>query len=237
MSVQEERKREVGRRAAELVRDGMVVGLGTGSTANHFIDRLGERVRESLQIRAVPTSQRTADRAEALGIELVTLEKCPRLDLAIDGADQIDPDGNLIKGLGGALLREKRVARAAREFVVIADASKEVSHLGIGCPIPVEVEAIRQEEVSRSLRALGGDPRPRMRDGRLYRTDNGNPILDTHFDGVGDPFVLEEHLNSLPGVLENGLFPGMAHRILIADRSGVREWIPPTRPETDRQDP
>ena len=222
----ESQKRVVGRRAAELVADGMAVGLGTGSTARHLVDRLGERVRDGLRFRAVPTSDRTAEQAAGWGIVLVSLAECPRLDIAIDGADQIDPQGNLIKGLGGALVREKDVARAAREFVVIADSTKEVSALGVGCPVPVEVHDAEREEVTARLRELGADPRLRVTGSETYLTDNGNPILDAHFPGVGDPAGLARTLDAIPGVVGNGLFPGMATRILIADPTEVREWFP-----------
>jgi ribose 5-phosphate isomerase A len=229
MASVEERKREVGRRAAELVEDGMIVGLGTGSTAKHLVDRLGERVREGLRMRGIPTSDRTAEQARALGIELTTLEECPEIDLAIDGADQIDPFGDLIKGLGGAHVREKRVARAARAFVVIADASKEVPRLGVGCPVPVEVRPDRIDGVSEALRALGAEPLLRLAGERPYRTDNGNPILDAHFDGLDDPRLVEGRLDAIAGVVGNGIFPGMTDRVLIADPDGVREWFPAAR--------
>lgn len=219
----EESKRAVGRAAAELVRDGMAVGLGTGSTARHLVDRLGERVRDGLRIRGIPTSERTADQARACGIPLATLEECPALDLAIDGADQIDPDGNLIKGLGGALFREKRVAERAAAFVIIADPSKEVPRLGVGCPVPVEVTPEEQDAAADAIRALGArDVELRRADGAPYVTDNGNRILDAHFGAIEDPAALERALNALPGVLDNGLFPGMATRILIGGSTGVR---------------
>jgi len=233
MSTAEERKRAVGRRAAELVQDGMIVGLGTGSTANHLVDRLGERIREGLQFRGVPTSERTAARARALGIPLVTLQECPRLDLAIDGADQVDPHGDLIKGLGGALYREKLVARAARSFAVIVDADKEVEHLGLGCPVPVEVDSGRWEAVADRLRALGARPELRRGPEGPYVTDNGNWILDSHFGAIEDASSIERSINDIPGVVENGLFVGMAQRILVGDARGVREWTPRRgRPES-----
>jgi ribose 5-phosphate isomerase A len=230
MSSAEKRKRDVGRRAAELVRDGTVIGLGTGSTANHFVDRLGELVREGLRVRGVPTSDRTAARAAALGIELVTLEEHPRLDLAVDGADQVDPGGDLIKGLGGALYREKLVARAADVFVVIVDASKAVPRLGEGCPVPVEVRPGEWRSAADGLRAIGAEPTLRRRGGQPYVTDNGNRIVDSAFGPIPDAAALERRINELPGVVENGLFPGMTHRILVGDDDGVREWTPARPP-------
>ncbi|GJM44161.1 MAG: ribose-5-phosphate isomerase A [Gemmatimonadota bacterium] len=230
MSTQEEAKRAVGRRAAEFVEDGMAVGLGTGSTAKYLVDRLGERVRDGLRIRCVATSERTAEQAAALSIPLTTLEDCHDLDIAIDGADQIDPAGHLIKGLGGALFREKRVAAAAEAFVIIADPSKEVPVLGVGCPVPVEFVPEACDDVEAALRELGADPVLRLQDGQPYVTDNQHWILDAHFGAIGDPFSLEREINQIPLVLENGLFPGMATRILVGDASAVREWAPAGSP-------
>lgn len=223
----EESKRAVGYRAAEFVEDGMAVGLGTGSTAKHLVDRLGERVAGGLSIRAIPTSERTAQQAESLGIPLVTLADCPKLDLAIDGADQIDPVGRLIKGLGGALLREKRVAKAAQRFVIIADPSKEVATLGVGCPVPVEVAPSAREAAESALKDLGAQATLRKAGESPYVTDNGNWILDAQFGGIADPADLESRINDIPGVLENGLFCGMTSIVLIGDPDGVREWSPP----------
>lgn len=215
-------KRAVGRRAAELVADGMRLGLGTGSTADCFLDALGERVKQGLRVRGVPTSERTARRAESLGIALATLEECPRLDLAVDGADEVDPTGNLIKGLGGALFREKRVARAAAELVVIVDEAKMVERLGVACPVPVEVRPDSAEAVLAALRGLGAEPALRPATEGPYVTDNGNWIADARFPGVGDPAGLEREINAIPGVLDNGLFVGLTGRVLVGGPSGVR---------------
>lgn len=229
-------KRAAGRRAAELVRDGMVVGLGTGSTVRHFVDRLGELVAEGLEIRGVPTSERTAAQARSLGISLATLEECPVVDVCVDGCDQVDPQGNLIKGLGGALTREKRVARASRELVIVADPDKEVEQLGVGCPVPVEIASSARGDVERALASMGAEPVLRG-GGTPYVTDNGNWILDAHFGAIADPFALEARINALPGVVENGLFPGMAERILLGEANGVREWRPPVPPARRVPDP
>ncbi len=227
---QSERKRAVGRRAADFVRDGMIVGLGTGSTAVHLVDRLGERVRAGLQVVGIPTSERTAEQARSLEIPLGTLEEHPRVDLAIDGADEVDPHGNLIKGLGGALLREKRVARAAREFIVIVDESKLVPVLGERCPVPVEVARDRWEDVRRELSSRGATPEIRGGEGDPYVTDNGNWILDAAFPGIRDPRELERILSEIPGVMENGLFVGLTSRVLIGSAEGVRDWVPERQP-------
>jgi ribose 5-phosphate isomerase A len=231
----DDRKREVGRRAAELVADGTVVGLGTGSTAAHFVERLGERVREGLRVRGVPTSERTARQAESCGIPLATLDEFPRLDLAVDGADQVDPRADLIKGLGGALYREKRVALASREFVVIVDSSKMVPVLGVGCPVPVEVEPDAWKRVRARLAELGAEAELRQRGPDRWVTDNGNLILDAEFGALADPADLERRINAIPGVLDNGLFVGLTARVLIAEAHGVREWVVPgARPPSAR---
>lgn len=221
----DDRKREVGQRAAELVLDGMIVGLGTGSTATHLVNRLGERVRNGLRIRGVPTSERTARQAESRGIPLVTLDECPDLDLAIDGADQVDPRADLIKGLGGALYREKRVARASREFVVIVDGSKMVPVLGVGCPVPVEADREEWKRVRSRLTDLGAEPRLRMDGAHPYVTDNGNFMLDAAFGALSNARDLERRINEIPGVLDNGIFAGMTSRVLVAEPEGVREWV------------
>jgi ribose 5-phosphate isomerase A len=227
MNVHADPKREVGRHAAAMVTDGMTLGLGTGSTADHFLDALGERVRAGLRVRGVPTSERTARRAEENGIGLVTLEECPILDLAVDGADQVDPHGDLIKGLGGALLREKKVARAAREFVVIVDATKRVEILGDGCPVPVEVDPARCDAVDRALRELGARPVRRVdAAGATYVTDNGGWILDAHFGPITGAADLEQGINDLPGVRDNGLFVGLVNLVLTAGPDGIEKWAP-----------
>jgi ribose 5-phosphate isomerase A len=231
MMATEERKRAAGLRAAELVSDGMIVGLGTGSTARWLVERLGERVAEGLSILGVPTSERTAQQARDLGIPLGWLDEYPQLDLAIDGADEIDPEGQLIKGLGGALVREKLIAKAAAEFVIIADASKEVTRLGLECPVPVEIEPSSRERVESALRELGGNPVLRIATGEIYRTDNDNWIIDAHFAGIDDPVALEMQVNEIEGVIDNGLFTDLADRILIADERGVREWLTADRRE------
>jgi ribose 5-phosphate isomerase A len=215
-------KQRVGFRAAEFVEDGMRVGLGTGSTAHWLVERLGERVRAGLRVRCVPTSRRTEEQARALGIPLVTLGEVVELDIAIDGADEIGPDLALIKGGGGALLREKLVASAARRFVVIADKSKRVEVLG-RFPLPVEVVQFGWELTARRVAAVT-EVEPVLRretNGDPFVTDNGNYILDCRCGELPDPARTEHELKSLAGVVESGLFVGMADTAVVADAEGL----------------
>ncbi len=216
-------KQRAGFKAAEFVEDGMRVGLGTGTTAEWLVARLGERVRvEGLRVRCVPTSRRTEEQARRLGIPLATLDEVGELDIAIDGADEIGPGLALIKGGGGALLREKLVASAARRFVVIADRSKVVRLLG-RFPLPVEVVQFGWELTARRVSAVV-NVEPGLRrntDGEPFITDNGNFILDCSCGAIPDPAQLERGLKSLTGVVESGLFVGMAPMAVIADAEGV----------------
>ncbi|AEB11917.1 ribose-5-phosphate isomerase RpiA [Marinithermus hydrothermalis] len=208
--------------AVQLVRSGMTVGLGTGSTAKYAIQEIGRRLREgSLEgVRGVPTSEASARLAREVGIPLVELGP-EGVDLAIDGADEIAPDLALIKGLGGALLREKIVEATARVFVVIADSSKKVRALGERGPVPVEVAPFGYRATLVALRRLGGVPEVRMAGGRPFVTDNGNLIADVRFDPIEDPARLEQELKAIPGVLEVGLFVGMADLAFVAGPEGV----------------
>lgn len=200
-------KRNAGRTAAEFVRDGMVIGLGTGSTTYHFLVRLAERIRtEGISVAGVPTSHQTAIRARELGIPLTTLDDYPALDLAVDGADQVDIALRLIKGRGAALTREKVVAATAARLVVVADRGKIVPALS--GTVPIEVIPFAATPVVRSLREMGGIPVVRegkAKDGPVI-TDNGNYIVDCTFPAIPDPDELEDRLTLIPGVLECGLF-------------------------------
>jgi ribose 5-phosphate isomerase A len=219
-------KKLAGEKAAAYVENGMVVGLGTGSTVYWTIMKLGERVREGLQIQGVPTSRRTEELALELGIPLLDLAEVDEIDLTIDGADESDGDLNLIKGGGGALLREKLVASVSRRFIVVADESKWVASLG-KFPLPVEVVPFGWELTSRQLGKLGCDPVLRMAGDEIYLTDNGNYIIDCHFGVIKDAKSLSETLNKWPGVVENGLFVNMAERIVLGFTNGsVEERLP-----------
>jgi ribose 5-phosphate isomerase A len=217
-------KQRAGLKAAELVEDGMRVGLGTGSTAEWLVARLGERVRdEGLRVRCVPTSRRTEEQAQGLGIPLVTLGEVGALDIAIDGADEIGPGLALIKGGGGALLREKLVASAAARFVVIADGSKLVEVLG-RFPLPVEVVQFGWELTARRVSGVAG-VEPVLRrgaGGEPFVTDNGNYILDCRCGEIRDPARLGRELKALAGVVESGLFVGMARLAIVGTDSGVK---------------
>jgi ribose 5-phosphate isomerase A len=223
-----ELKREAAHQAAALVEDGMVVGLGTGSTATHLIDDLIRRAKAGLKIVCIPTSERSAEQARAGGLTLVTFATHPKIDIAIDGADEIKRDSlDLVKGLGGALLREKMVASAAERLVIIADGSKLVDWLGTSTPIPIEVTRFGWELSEYRLRGEGAEVTRRTTpDGEAYVTDGGNYILDAKFEPIAEPGVLNRRLLQFPGVVETGLFVGMATMALVADSNGVTKYLP-----------
>lgn len=219
-------KEEAARAALDEVRSGMRLGLGTGSTVAHFLDLLGDRIRDGsiTDVVGVPTSIRTADRAHARGIPVGALHELAPLDLTVDGADEVDPSLRLIKGLGGALLREKMVAEASRALVVIADDSKAVGGLGEKAPLPVEVVAFGWRIHLPFLRELGAEPALRTGSGgEPVSTDNGNYVLDCRFpDGIDDPESLEATLRRRTGVVASGLFLGLATGAYLAGADGVR---------------
>ncbi len=218
----ENEKRVAAHSACDRVADGTVIGLGTGSTVRFFLEKLAERIsEEELEVIGVPTSQGSETMAAELGIPLTDLSEHPVLDLDIDGADEISPQLDLIKGGGGALLREKIVADASLEVVIIADGSKTVDLLG-EFPLPVEVLPFGIERTRSELENLGCPATVRERDGTTYLTDNGNNIIDCAFGRIEDPRGLEARLLGIPGVLECGLFVGMADVAIVADGEEVR---------------
>ncbi|HLH60166.1 MAG TPA: ribose-5-phosphate isomerase RpiA [Ktedonobacteraceae bacterium] len=223
-SQQETWKHLAGMEAAKLVEDGMLVGLGSGTTATHMVYALAQRIAGGLRIAgAVPTSQTTEQLARSLGIPLTDLDTHPELDLDIDGADEIDEQLNLIKGGGGALLREKIVAAASRRFVVIADITKLVTKLGLATPVPVEVIPFAITPVSRHIEALGAEVRVRHLGENLYHTDNGNLILDCFFaNGLDDPLSIHKQMSDIVGVVETGLFLHMAEGAIVGAADGVK---------------
>jgi ribose 5-phosphate isomerase A len=222
-------KAAAGRLAASLVQDGMALGLGTGSTVAFFLEALAERVRaEGLRLRGVPTSLDTERRCWELGLPLAGLEELDSLDLTVDGADEIDPQFRLIKGGGGALLREKVVAQQSRELVIVVDPKKRVARLGTTFALPVEVVPFALAPVLRAVRALGANPVQRGAHALPpYRTDNGNAVLDLSFpDGIADPQALEQRLKAIAGVVEVGLFIGLAHGVIVGFEDGRAEYEP-----------
>lgn len=225
----QEAKRLAGIEAAGLAESGFVVGLGTGSTAAFAIAELGRRIREEgLSIVGVPTSFSAAMLAREAGVPLATLDDVSGIDLAIDGADEIDPQRNLIKGGGAAHTREKVIAATAKRFIVVADESKLVARLGEKMPVPVEVIPMAVTPVMRRLRALGAVPEIRMgirKDGPVI-TDQGNIVIDARFESIDDAAGLERAINEIPGVLDNGLFVGMAELVIIgaAERAAIRRF-------------
>ena len=221
-NVQEE-KESAGRAAAQLVRDGEIVGLGTGSTAYFAIVALGERVHEGLKITGIPTSVHTADLARAVGIPLTTLDEHPELDITIDGADEVGPKLNLIKGGGGALLREKIIASASKKMVVVADSGKIVTVLG-KFPLPVEIIDFARAVVEKRIAALGATTKLRSTsDGKPFVTDEGHHILDCSFGSIHDPRTLAQELSNIAGVVEHGLFIGLAKLALVGRGDRVEE--------------
>jgi ribose 5-phosphate isomerase A len=218
-------KRAAAVRAADFVQPGMVVGLGSGSTAALAVDEIGRRLRDGAfgGVIGIPTSAATAARATAAGIPLTTLDAHPEIDVTIDGADEVDPARRLIKGAGGALLREKIVASASRRLVIVVDASKLVDRLGTRYPVPLEVAEFGWSTHLAPLRALGADPVLRMHDGVPYRTDGGNLIIDARFPhGIDEPERLTERLTQRAGILETGLFLDFAPTVIVGRDDGAQ---------------
>lgn len=215
-------KKMAGYEAAELVKDGQVVGLGTGSTTHYFIQRLAEKIKEEeMEILGIPTSYQSQFLARKLGITMTTLDE-HNVELAVDGADEVDPQLNLIKGGGAAHTMEKIVDSSAEKFIVIVDDSKLVDELGT-FPVPVEVIPQAFRFVAERLEAMDGKPELRIaerKDGPVI-TDNGNFVLDIQFQKISDPAALENELNTIPGVVENGLFTGIVHEVIVGTQQGL----------------
>jgi ribose 5-phosphate isomerase A len=217
-------KEAAARASLKYVRDGQIVGLGTGSTANFAIRMLGDRVREGMTIRGIPSSIASRDLATQVGIPLLTFDDAQQIDVTIDGADEFDPDLNLIKGGGGAMLREKIVAFASKQLVIVTDASKQVPVLG-KFPLPVEVIEFAEPLIAKRISDLGAQVVQRKgKDGKSYVTDEGHHILDCYFGKIPDPPALARTLSDMPGIVEHGLFVGMTSVVVMAKSGSVEEF-------------
>lgn len=215
-------KEMAAREAVKYVKDGMVIGLGSGSTASIAIKLLGDKVKEGWRLTGIPTSRESEILGKSAGITIGELKDHPDVDLTIDGADEVDPGLNLIKGLGGALVREKIVAAATKVEIIIVDESKLVGYLGQKAPLPVEIVKFASESTIRRLRRFGCVPTLREKGGLAFITDNGNLIADCKFSRIENPAEMESDLNLVPGVVDNGLFVGLADKVIVASKAGVR---------------
>ena len=217
-------KRRAAEQAVIFVKPGMVVGLGTGSTAVHAVNAIGQQLQDGRlhDIVAIPTSEATARNAQKWGIPLTTFDDHPVIDVTIDGADEVAPNLDVMKGLGGALLREKIVAIVSKQLIIVADDSKHVERLATKAPIPIEVIPFARRPVTAFLESLGGQPVFRQQDGQLYMTDEQNIIIDCFFDGgLADAAAMSQTLINQPGIVEHGLFLGLATQAIFAGRDGI----------------
>ena len=221
--MEKERLKELAaEKAVEEVQSGMIVGLGTGSTIYYALLKLGQMVRLGLEIIGIPTSEQTSQIAEEQRIQLSTVTENPVIDLTIDGADEVDPNLNLIKGLGGALVREKIIAHASNRLIIVADESKVVDYLGTKSPLPVEVVQFGWESTQIALNRICQKSVLRQVNDQTFLSDNGNFILDCYFDQIFDPNQTEVEINGIPGVVENGLFVGRVDRVIVGTADGIQ---------------
>jgi len=218
----EELKKLAGEKAVEHIEDGMTIGLGTGSTVEYTLRKLGELVKEGLKIKGIPTSIHTQRIAKEEKIPLTSLEENPVIDVTIDGADEVDSDLNLIKGGGGALVREKIIAFNSKKVIIVIDDSKIVKALGIDFPLPVEVVKFGWTSTKKTLEELGCNIELReIMENEPFITDNGNYILDCEFDRINEPEQLEIDINNIPGVVDNGLFIGLVDEVIVGGKQGI----------------
>jgi ribose 5-phosphate isomerase A len=209
--------------ALDEIRNNMIVGLGTGSTASHFIRELGTRVQGGLRVLGIPTSEASRLLAEEVGVPLTSLKEHPEIDVTVDGADEVSPDLDLIKGLGGALVREKIVAHASNRVIIVVDDSKMVKQLGTRAPIPVEVVPFAVDSLMLKLVRWKGSVKIREKNGRPFVSDNGNTILDWQYDAIEDPHGVEMKLKSITGVVDSGIFSNVAAMVIVAGGSSIRK--------------
>ena len=219
----EELKRQASIAALDAVTDGMIVGLGSGSTVAYFIRELGVRVKGGLRIHGIPTSEDSRRLATEVGVPLTNLREHPVIDVTVDGADEVSDDLDLIKGLGGALVREKIVAHASKRVIIVVDESKLTSRLGIKAPIPVEIIPFALDLVRAQLLRWGGEPKIREREGKTFISDNGNLILDWWHGRIDQPPLLEGQIKGLTGVVDSGIFSGVADQVIAATAAGIRK--------------
>jgi len=219
----DELKRQAAIVALDEIRNNMIVGLGTGTTASHFIRELGKRVQGGLQVLGIPTSEASRLLANEVGVRLTTLKEHPEIDVTIDGADEVSPNLDLIKGLGGALVREKIVAHASKRVIIVVDDSKMVTQLGTRAPIPVEVVPFAIDSVMLKLVRWKGSVKIRERSGQLFVSDNGNHILDWQHDAIDDPNGVEIKLKTITGVVDSGIFSNVAAMVIVAEGSSIRK--------------
>lgn len=219
----DELKRQASIAALDEIRDNMIVGLGTGSTASHFIRELGKRVQGGLRVLGIPTSEASRQLAGEVGVSLTTLKEHPEIDVTVDGADEVSPDLDLIKGLGGALVREKIVAHASKRMIIVVDDSKMVVKLGTRAPIPVEVVPFAIDSVMLKLVRWKGSVKIRERNGQPFVSDNGNAILDWQHGAIDDPHGVEIKLKTITGVVDSGIFAKVAAQVIVAGGSSIRK--------------
>ena len=216
-------KKQASIAALEAVKDGMIVGLGTGSTANHFIRELGVRVQAGLRVHGIPTSEESRKLALEVGVPLTTLREHPVIDVTVDGADEVSDGLDLIKGLGGALVREKVVAHASKKVIIVVDETKLTGRLGLKAPIPVEVVPFALEVARGQLILWGGEAKLREKEGKPFLSDNGNYILDWWHGPIDQPWALEKQIKGVTGIVDSGIFANVASQVIAATSSGIRK--------------
>jgi ribose 5-phosphate isomerase A len=216
-------KRQAAIAALDAVKDGMVVGLGTGSTASHFIRELGARMKAGLRVHGIPTSEESSKLALEVGVPLITLRENAVIDVTVDGADEVSDGLDLIKGLGGALVREKVVAHASKKVIIVVDESKLTARLGLKAPVPVEVVPFAVDVVRAQLILWGGEAKLREKEGKPFVSDNGNLILDWWHGPIDQPWALEKQIKGVTGVVDSGIFANVASEVIAATPTGIRK--------------